>query len=424
VRVLLISVYELGHQPLHVASPAARLLEAGHDVQCLDLSISPFNCEELQWAERVAISVPMHTAMRLALEVVDAISRVLPDLPICLYGLYAGLVTTKAVDRIIGGEYEQMLVDWAQGGTSGVSVDLSRQSFLLPHRDLLPPLDSYAHLMIGDEHRTVGYVEASHGCRHRCGHCPIPALYDGIFRIVGLEAVVADVDQLVTMGARHITLGDPDFLNGPAHSLRVIHALHERHPTLTFDVTIKVEHLVDRSDLLVELAECGVIFIVSAFESTNDHILEILDKGHTSDEMAVAVRLVRAAGMEIRPTFLPFTPWTKLSDILDLFAFLEKWNLDVDPIQMTIRLLVPKGSLLLETAGALLEPYEPQLLAHRWTSELDALQEEFAAIVENLDSDPLSHMFRAAAAMAGISIRNLEIEVDEGRPRLTEPWFC
>jgi len=39
MRVLLVSTYELGHQPLHVASPAALLRRVGHDVRCLDLSV-------------------------------------------------------------------------------------------------------------------------------------------------------------------------------------------------------------------------------------------------------------------------------------------------------------------------------------------------------------------------------------------------
>jgi len=424
VRVLLISVYELGHQPLHVASPAARLAEAGYDVRALDLSLSPFDTAELNDVDRVAISVPMHTAMRLALEVVDRITEAQPGLPICLYGLYAGLVPTEAVDRVIGGEYEALLIDWVESGAEGPSVDLSRQSFLQPRRKILPPLDAYAHLAVDGDHRIVGYLEASHGCRHRCKHCPIPALYDGVFRIVGIDTLLADSDQLVEMGAQHITLGDPDFLNGPAHALRVIRALHERHPSLTFDVTIKVEHLIAHADLLPELASCGVIFVVSAFESTNDDLLDFLDKGHTSEEMGKAVQLVRDAGMEIRPTFLPFTPWTTLGDVLDMFEFLERWNLDVDPVQLTIRLLVPEDSLLIDPAHDVLGAYDPRLLGYVWESELDDLQRRFAAIVEHGDDDLLNQMFHAALQLAGQEVRDLQIDVEEGRPRLTEPWFC
>lgn len=424
MNVLLISVYELGHQPLHVASPAARLLERGHDVRCVDLSVTSFDAVDLDWPDRIAISVPMHTAMRLAVEVVGLAKAHRPDVPVALYGLYAGLVPFTLSDRVIGGEYEAELVAWVSDASTGQSVDLSRQEYLVPARHLLPALSEYAHLSVADGHRVVGYTEASHGCRHRCRHCPIPALYDGLFRVVGLETVISDVDQLVEMGAEHITLGDPDFLNGPAYALKVVRALHQNHPQLTFDVTIKVEHLVNQGHLLEELAECGVLFIVSAFESTNDRVLEILDKGHTSAEMGAVIEAVRSAGMDIRPTFLPFTPWSELSDILDLFSFLESWNVDVDPIQMAIRLLVPQDSLLVTSQGEVLEGYDEALLGYRWSSPLDALQQEFAAIAESAEVDSLNRMFHAALRASGQPVRDLRMDVDEGRPRLTEPWFC
>ena len=34
--------------------------------------------------------------------------------------------------------------------------------------------------------------------------------------------MLADIARLVAIGARHITLGDPDFLNGVRHSLRIV----------------------------------------------------------------------------------------------------------------------------------------------------------------------------------------------------------
>ena len=89
MRVLLISTYELGHQSLHVASPAAALRLAGHDVRCLDLSVQPWDPGALAWAQALGFSVPMHTAMRLALSAGRRVRREHPELPLCFYGLYA-----------------------------------------------------------------------------------------------------------------------------------------------------------------------------------------------------------------------------------------------------------------------------------------------------------------------------------------------
>ncbi|MGH9034855.1 MAG: cobalamin-dependent protein, partial [Acidimicrobiia bacterium] len=190
MRVLLVSTYELGHQPLHLASPAAALAGAGHDVRTLDLSVEAWDLEAVTWAEAVAVSVPMHTAMRLAQRWVEVVRALHPDLPVCLYGLYAPTAPEGLAHRLIAGEYEPALLAWADDlgpappvpgvggvpGTPGVravpttSVELGRSPFRAPRREGLPPLERYAQLAVGDERRLAGYVEASHGCLHRCRH--------------------------------------------------------------------------------------------------------------------------------------------------------------------------------------------------------------------------------------------------------------
>src|SRR5438270_3926370 len=253
MRVVLISTYELGHQPLHVASPAAALRSAGHEVRCLDLSVQPWDAGALEWTQAVGFSVPMHTAMRLALSAGRRVRREHPGLPICFYGLYATvsreLVERELAARAIAGEYEPALTAWVDQlaapcatalAAERPTIHLQRGSFDAPARELLPGLERYARLAVGGEERLVGYVEASHGCVHRCRHCPVPTVYDGRIRVVQAETVLRDVERLAGMGARHITFGDPDFLNGWRHSLAIVRALHHRRPELTFDCTTKV----------------------------------------------------------------------------------------------------------------------------------------------------------------------------------------
>ncbi|MFN2489534.1 MAG: CUAEP/CCAEP-tail radical SAM (seleno)protein [Actinomycetota bacterium] len=444
MRILLVSTYELGHQPLHLASPAAALGAAGHDVRCLDLSVEPWDDAAIGWADGVAFSVPMHTAMRLAMRAALSVRTAEPGKPVCFYGLYApvsrDLTIGTLADRVIGGEYEPGLVAWADDlGAAGDAtvIGLERGSFALPRRALLPPLERYAHLALDGIERVVGYVEGSHGCAHECRHCPVPVTYAGRIRLVPSDVVLGDIDQLVALGARHITFGDPDFLNGWRHSLELVRAMHERHPQLTFDCTTKVDHILERAALWDELARCGCLFVVSALESVNDTTLERLDKGHTTADAEAAIGLLRGHEIEVRPSFLPFTPWTTPRDVLDILEFVIAHDMlaNVDPVQYSIRLLLPEGSLLLEHPDVVpyLGPYDPELLTYTWRSAdpaCDALQRRVADVVQTgaRNEEPPGATFLEVYALvseaAGETRDPILAGSVEGRPRLTEPWFC
>jgi radical SAM superfamily enzyme YgiQ (UPF0313 family) len=422
VRVLLISTYELGHQPWHVASPAGALRRAGHAVEALDLAVEDWDADRIARADRIALSVPMHTAARLSQQVLARLAHERPTVPVAAYGLYAPVLPADGLAARLGGEYEPGLLAGGAGaaepgGGDGVQVHLGRSDFARPARDGLPPLDRYARLAIGDERRVVGYTEATHGCTERCRHCPVPAVYDGRTRALPVELVMADVAQQVEEGARHVTFGDPDFLAGPAHARRVVEA---------FDVTTKVEHVLRHEALLPVLADAGCLFVVSAVETLDDRILGLLDKGHTAADAARSVDVLRRHGLDPHPTFLPFTPWTTEDGVRDIVRFVLDHDLAevTQPVQLSLRLLLPPGSLLLEVPELAphLEGYDPATCTWRWRAAdpaVDVLQADLAALAAA--GAPLAALAErcgvAGAAGGGGSTAS-------GRPRLTEPWFC
>jgi hypothetical protein len=288
-------------------------------------------------------------------------------------------------------------------------------------------LDRYAKLSWNGEERLVASVEASQGCKHLCRHCPIVPVYQGRFVAVPRDTVLADIEQQLERGARHVSFGDPDFLNGPTHALRLARELHERWPEVSFDATIKIEHLLQHRALLPELVRCGLIFITSAVETLSDRVLGELRKGHTAADVPEALRAVREAGAELRPTLLPYTPWTRLEDLPALFEFTVEHDLleAIDPVQYTLRLLLPPGSMLLEGAGRWLRNFDSEAFSWRWEHEdprVDALCRESAVAVQaGAGFDELRALAdyatgRPGKARASRSRRSV--------PRLTEPWFC
>src|SRR5205085_2978325 len=191
-----------------------------------------------------------------------------------------------------------------------------------------------------------------------------------VFRVVQPEVVLAAIRNQVAAGAQHITFGDPDFFNGPGHAMRIVEALHREWPQLTYDVTIKVEHLLQHRDLLPRLRATGCAFVISAVESLDDTVLARLQKGHTRADFIEALGLMRAAGLPMSPTFIPFTPWTTRESFREFLRTLAELGLppQVAPIQLAIRLLIPEGSLLLELpeVRAMIEPFDPRGLCYPW----------------------------------------------------------
>ena len=457
--VLLVSCYELGHQPLAVAWAAAFLEARGYAPAVMDVSVEPFDADKVARARVVAVSVPMHTALRVGVALIARVRAVNPGCHVVAYGLYAQLnaeyLLAHGVDSVIGGESEAplvALVEALEAGTGqpvpGVGAagrpaapHLARLAFPVPSRAGLPSLKQYARLERDGRHELVGYAEASRGCKHLCRHCPIPPVYGGRFFAVPLDVVLADVRQCVEAGATHVTFGDPDFLNGPRHALAVARALHAAFPHVSFDVTAKVEHLLRHRALLPELRALGCAFVVSAVESLSDTVLAYLDKGHTRADVVALVGLMREAGIALRPTWVAFTPWTTLEDYRAMLDFVLAEGLvdAVDPVQYSLRLLVPPGSLLADHPamrphlGALVEG----AFSYAWTHpdpRMDWLQAEVARVVEAAaeaqadDAVTFDQARTLADGAAGVPARGLPAALwrpDRRRPpRLTEPWFC
>ncbi|MBI4640745.1 MAG: radical SAM protein, partial [Candidatus Tectomicrobia bacterium] len=381
-----------------------------------------------------------------------------PAAHLCFYGLYApmneGFLRKLGADTSLGGEFEEGLVslfrrirtdknESNQRSQLEPLISLAKQKFLVPDRSDLFPLVSYAQVDLGNgERRIVGYTEASRGCKHLCRHCPIVPVYNGQFRIVQRDVVLEDIRQQVAAGAEHITFGDPDFFNGISHALALVKSLHKAYPDLTYDVTIKVEHLLKYAQYLATLRETGCLFVTSAVESVNDRILSLLDKGHTRNDFIEVVKLFKAVGLVLNPTFVTFTPWISLEGYQELLSLLVELDLidHVSPIQLAIRLLIPAGSRLLEVPEVqeIVDDFDETILGYRWSHpdpRVDRLYEEVQELVKsgeaNGDSrrEIFSKVWMAAQKAAKGSVRPMPAMMIDSLPRapipyLTEPWYC
>ena len=465
VNVLLISTYELGRQPFGLAEPAAWLERAGAKVACLDLSRDELGERAVRGADIVAFYIPMHTATRLAVAVLPKVRRLNPRAKLAFYGLYAPVnepyLRSLGAEIIVGGEFEEGLTRAVEGLAVGADlrvrpvegasrfigtplpdvpvVSLARQKFLIPNRSGLPRPTRYAKLRLPNgEKKIVGSTEASRGCKHLCRHCPIVPVYNGHFRIIPRDIVLEDIRQQVVAGVEHITFGDPDFLNGPRHALEIAQALHQEFPRLTYDATIKIEHLLKHSSCLAALRDTGCLFVTSAAESVDDAVLARLDKGHTVADFVAVVEHFREAGLCLSPTFVPFTPWTTLQGYLRLLERILDLGMadNVAPVQLGIRLLIPAGSRLLELCEVreMTGPFDEAALVYPWASpdpEVDELCRAVQASVHGAEKagatrrEIFARVWELAHRAAGQPAPQLpKLRARATVPYLTEPWYC
>lgn len=456
MKTVLISTYEMGRQPFGLASPAAWLRREGIDVDCFDLAVQPLDTTAIVQADLIAFYLPMHTATRIASGVLDRVRELNSTAHYCAFGLYAPMnsefLGKKGIQTIIGGEFEERLTALAKtllrGGSifefnnENPKISLARQQFIRPDRSTLPASSKYAHLEMPDgSHQFAGYTEASRGCKYLCRHCPVVPVYKGQFRVVQRDVVLDDVRQQVAAGVSHITFGDPDFFNGIKHGIEIVSALNREFPYITYDITVKVEHLLEHRKFLPTLVDTGCLFVTTAVESLDDRILLLLDKGHTKADFFEALELCRKTNLTLLPTFVAFNPWITLEAYEELLSTIASLGLteNVASVQLALRLLIPAGSRLLELSEvkSLIEQFDEEALCYRWKHtdpRVDELQMNLESLVAQMTKrksgrgEIFRSVWHSLQSALGSPDKPLpdtaEIPNRATIPYLNEPWYC
>ena len=428
MKILLLSFYDLGKQPKIISELYKKLDNGSNQIDVVDYSIEEKNLT-LDNYDVLGIYASMHTASVLAEQYLR--DRKLPN-KLIVFGLYANVFSEmfsdfQSIHSFDSDELESLL-----------QVQLNpNYSFKhsVPDRTILPSITDYSHIVDGSNNLIAGSVETTYGCKHECTHCPVPIEFKGMFKTFSTEKIITDVTNQVEEGAKHISFNDPDFFNGPKHALKILQLLNEKHPSITYDSTIKVEHILKYPDYFQELKNLNMLFVISAFETTNDHVLNILQKNHSFNDLNKAVELSLENKIDIRPTWMPFSPWTEQNDLISIIKLIENYKLreTVDPIQLTIKLLVPKNSLILkrpEMKEYLLD-YDPSSFSYAWKYKfpnIDNIQNELFTYVLQHESENEYAQYLGLVDIleshTNETLLNSEKYSQRIVPKLSETWFC
>ena len=428
MKILLLSFYDLGKQPKIISELNGKLLNGVNTIDIIDYSIEDKDIE-LENYDVLGIYASMHTASVLAEEYLR--DKQLPS-KLFVFGLYANVFSEMFVDFKTINSFDNDELD------NFLGIELNKNysyKHSVPDRTLLPSITEYSHIVDGSNNLVAGSVETTYGCKHECTHCPVPIQFKGSFKTFGIDKIIKDVENQIEAGAQHISINDPDFFNGPNHALKILEKLNIQFPEITYDSTIKVQHILKYQEYFKRLKDLNMLFVISAFETTNDKVLNILQKNHTSDDLRTAVELSLENNIDIRPTWMPFSPWTEKSDLVNIIKLIENYKLreTVDPIQLTIKLLIPKNSLILQSGEIkqYLESYDPSSFSYSWKYEnsvIDEIQNSlFNYVLENESVDEYTQYLGLVKIIESYTDNPLLVHSDypmKNVPKLSETWFC
>ncbi|WP_034341739.1 arsinothricin biosynthesis radical SAM protein ArsL [Deinococcus misasensis] len=414
LNTLLVSVYEGGYQPITLASAARTIKDAGYPVTILDTYVEGVNEDKLRTPELVVISLPLFDAVHPGIEVARRVRELNKDAHITFIGQHATIHQSRLVgpygDSAISGDWEEpllQLIEQLSGKTQHpvipglanentltlqgtVSPVINRKHFKVPDRTVLPDLKKYPNLQINKllgAEQVVGSTEMARGCHHKCMYCSVYAAYDGKVGLIPLEVVVEDVQNLMKMGMTHLTFIDADWFNAKHHGIQILRELHSRFPSLTYDITTRVDHILENEHLIPELETLGVRIITSALEFPKEDILRIFNKEITMEQTEQALRVMQKSGIKLNPTFIMYNPWIDVSDLSLFHEWIKKVGLEdiVDPIQFETRLSIYKGSPLLQTREVQQMQLEEHEFHYTWKHQDPWVDELYQASLTPLE---------------------------------------
>ena len=456
--ILLVSCYELGHQPLAVALPRgvprARGLRAGRDGRLRRALRRRAASAARSWS---SISVPMHTALRLGVARRRASPGGQPGLPSLLRAVRARSTPTTCWPapptrhrrRVRGGP-----------GRPGRGARASRPDTpRWRHGAARSPLLAKLQLPAAEPRRpAVAQEVRASGARRSswsssatsrraaaactCAALPHPARLRRALLHRPARGRPRGLRQQVAAGATHVTFGDPDFLNGPGHALAVARALHAEFPRLTFDFTAKVEHLLATARSCPSWAELGCVVHDLGRRVAERHGADAPGEGpHAGRHRRAVVRLVRG-GRDRAAAHLGRVHPVDDARRLPRDARLHRGR---TRSSTTSTRFSTRSGCWCRPARYLLEQRRhapdlgdagPGVFNYRWTHpdpRMDALQRGGRAAgragrgrAARTPAATFQRVRRLADEAAGASPRPLRAPGPrpERPPRLTEPWFC
>lgn len=230
-------------------------------------------------------------------------------------------------------------------------------------------------------------LQTKRGCSFRCVYCPYPHIEGRHHRLTEPAEVAETALRLQQAGAKYFFITDSAFNSDIRHSMAVAEALRSARVSIpwgAFFAPIKPP-----ADYFTLMAEAGCRHVEFGTESLADSMLKVYQKPFRADDVFVAHRQARAAGLHVAHYFLLGGPKESTATVDECLEAIEQLKKSVFFFFIGIR-IYPHTALYdmalaegkIDRGDSLLEPvfYEPDDIKR---TTIEALVGERAAGRDN-----------------------------------------
>jgi len=336
---------------------ASTLRTANYNVEIFDGII-----DRLNWVELfnrcvtfrpaiLGVSLMSHHGDLQLQEFLSDIRRCLPNIHICLGGVYPSLNWDSLldlipeVDSVVCGDGEittLMLVEALKNNLPlncipGLAVRSFEKPVLSPPS---PRMDlnnlqfpSRDQLNIILTRNGPASMISSRGCYGRCTFCAIEAVAHSLYpkRLCYRSAtnVVDEIEYLYKKyGASRFYFVDENFIGpgikGRRRAKEISKEIIERKLEVTFSIECRCSDIDEET--FRSLSAAGLQRVFLGVESIESYELRLFHKNQSFVEIEHALAILRELGIFVEMGFILFTPWSTLDSLLKKRSFIEKFG--------------------------------------------------------------------------------------------------
>ncbi|MDD9938119.1 MAG: radical SAM protein [Myxococcales bacterium] len=323
-------------EPVALTAIAATVSDR-HEVKVLDMRLER---EEVlaatiaQWRPDLVGTTSMTTDVYQAKAVLRMTRQIAPGALTVVGGHAATLQPEEFqepyIDVIVQGEgeetFEQLVERWdAQrdvqartfDGIDGLRYADGQQWAVMPKRsqvknlDELPVpdrglIDKYKGRYFFVSARGMASIFTSRGCSYDCNFCAIWEFYERRTRYLSAEKIV---DQMEACDEQFVFVLDDNFLTNKKRVLAFCEEIEKRGVKKFWMTQGRTDFVADNPEIMARLSRCGMIGLLSGFESNDDDNLEALRKKNTWEKNRRANDIMRELGIFSTGIFMVRADW-------------------------------------------------------------------------------------------------------------------